>query len=214
MWLHNQQWPIWWTAWLLSGMCVIIWFLLATKCNRIMMVGCQWLLIIVFSSDHNFFFLIINHFYFKLRWQHFPSFNFSKCQGATLSALLLGYQAQVTTPSENSVFHDFSFSWKIQYLRYRSNDLIWQGKVLKDHPPMKLLVSISGSKFRDPSICEVAYKDPIKVRSVHFIGAKDWLRVPSEELATAFDNPLILRHPQGHTVPRLGGWPTHHPSSI
>lgn len=92
-------------------------------------------------------------------------------QGATLSALLLGYQAQ--------------------------------GKVLKEHPPMKLFVSISGSKFRDPSICDVAYKDPIKVRSVHFIGAKDWLRLPSEDLATAFDNPLIIRHPQGHTVPRL-----------
>jgi len=92
-------------------------------------------------------------------------------QGATLSALLLGYQAQ--------------------------------GKVLKDHPPMKLFVSISGAKFRDPSICEVAYKDPIKVKSVHFIGAKDWLKLPSEDLATAFDNPLIIRHPQGHTVPRL-----------
>ncbi|XP_058185378.1 uncharacterized protein LOC131302652 [Rhododendron vialii] len=92
-------------------------------------------------------------------------------QGATLSALLLGYQAQ--------------------------------GKVLKDHPPIKLFVSISGSKFRDPSICQIAYKDPIKVRSVHFIGAKDWLRLPSEDLATSFHNPLIIRHPQGHTVPRL-----------
>ena len=39
-----------------------------------------------------------------------------------------------------------------------------QGKVLKEHPPMKLFVSISGSKFRDPSICEVAYKDTIKVK--------------------------------------------------
>ncbi|KAL9361239.1 hypothetical protein Peur_044024 [Populus x canadensis] len=92
-------------------------------------------------------------------------------QGATLSALLLGYQAQ--------------------------------GKVLKDHPPFKLFVSVSGSKFRDPSICDVAYKDTIKVKSVHFIGAKDWLKEPSEYLATAFDSPLIIRHPQGHTVPRL-----------
>ncbi|KAE9449660.1 hypothetical protein C3L33_18440, partial [Rhododendron williamsianum] len=100
---------------------------------------------------------------------YFEWFQFEK--GATLSALLLGYQAQ--------------------------------GKVLKDHPPIKLFVSISGSKFRDPSICEIAYKDPIKVRSVHFIGAKDWLRLPSEDLATSFHNPLIIRHPQGHTVPRL-----------
>ncbi|KAJ0042898.1 hypothetical protein Pint_18369 [Pistacia integerrima] len=92
-------------------------------------------------------------------------------QGATLSALLLGYQTQ--------------------------------GKVLKDHPPLKFFVSISGSKFRKPNICEVAYKDPIKAKSVHFIGAKDWLKLPSEELAAAFENPLIVRHPQGHTVPRL-----------
>nr|CAD1833179.1 unnamed protein product [Ananas comosus var. bracteatus] len=92
-------------------------------------------------------------------------------QGATLSALLAGYQAQ--------------------------------GKVLSDHPPIKFVISISGSKFRDPNICDVAYKEPIKVKSAHLIGDKDWLKIPSEELATAFDNPLILRHPQGHTVPRL-----------
>ncbi|XP_073222127.1 family of serine hydrolases 3-like isoform X2 [Cicer arietinum] len=92
-------------------------------------------------------------------------------QGATLSALLIGYQAQ--------------------------------GKLLKEHPPIKFLVSISGSKFRDPSICDVAYKEPIKAKSVHFIGEKDWLKIPSEELASAFHKPLIIRHPQGHTVPRL-----------
>ncbi|KAA3465189.1 dihydrofolate reductase-like [Gossypium australe] len=78
-----------------------------------------------------------------------------------------------------------------------------QGKVLKEHPPFKMFVSISGSKFREPSICEVAYKDKINVKSVHFIGAKDWLKLPSEDLATAFHDPLIIRHPQGHTVPRL-----------
>lgn len=93
-------------------------------------------------------------------------------QGATLSALLIGYQAQ--------------------------------GKLLKEHPPIKFFVSISGSKFRDPSICDVAYKDAIKAKSVHFIGEKDWLKIPSEELASAFEKPVIIRHPQGHTVPRLG----------
>ena len=79
-----------------------------------------------------------------------------------------------------------------------------QGKILKEHPRISLFVSISGSKFRDPTICEVAYKDVIKVRSVHFVGEKDWLKLPSEELAAAFEDPLIIRHPQGHTVPRLG----------
>ncbi|KAL5712600.1 hypothetical protein ACHQM5_014755 [Ranunculus cassubicifolius] len=92
-------------------------------------------------------------------------------QGASLSGLLLGYQAQ--------------------------------GKVLKDHPSFKLFISISGSKFRAPSIADIAYKDVLKVRSVHFIGAKDWLKLPSEDLVTAFEAPLIINHPQGHTVPRL-----------
>uniref|UniRef100_A0A803LZT4 Serine hydrolase domain-containing protein n=1 Tax=Chenopodium quinoa TaxID=63459 RepID=A0A803LZT4_CHEQI len=92
-------------------------------------------------------------------------------QGATLSALLIGYQSQ--------------------------------GKVLKDHPPFKFFISVSGSKFRIPSICEVAYKEPNKAKSVHFIGEKDWLKLPSEDLAAAFQDPLIIRHPQGHTVPRL-----------
>ncbi|KAL6513820.1 hypothetical protein OROHE_019276 [Orobanche hederae] len=92
-------------------------------------------------------------------------------QGAALSALLIGYQAQ--------------------------------GKLLKEHPPISLFVSISGSKFKDPIIYEVAYKELIKVRSVHFIGEKDWHKLPSEELAAVFENPLIIRHPQGHTVPKL-----------
>ncbi|KAL2320555.1 hypothetical protein Fmac_029524 [Flemingia macrophylla] len=78
-----------------------------------------------------------------------------------------------------------------------------QGKVLKEHPPIKFFISISGSKFRVPSICDIAYKDPIKAKSVHFIGEKDWLKLPSEDLASAFDKPLMIRHPQGHTVPRL-----------
>lgn len=84
---------------------------------------------------------------------------------------------------------------------------IKQGKVLKEHPPIKLLVSISGSKFRDEKICEVAYKHKIEAKSVHLIGEKDWLKLPSQELASAFHDPLIIRHPQGHTVPRLGLFP-------
>lgn len=69
---------------------------------------------------------------------------------------------------------------------------------------MKLFIAIAGSKFRKPEISEVAYKDKIKVKSVHFVGAKDWLKLPSQDLAAAFENPLIIHHPQGHTVPRLG----------
>ncbi|KAL2895687.1 hypothetical protein RDABS01_000696 [Bienertia sinuspersici] len=100
---------------------------------------------------------------------YYEWFQFNK--GATLSALLLGYQLQ--------------------------------GKLLKEHPQFKFFISISGSKFRIPSICEIAYKEPIRAKSIHFIGEKDWLKLPSEDLARAFQDPLIIRHPQGHTVPRL-----------
>jgi hypothetical protein len=37
----------------------------------------------------------------------------------------------------------------------------------------------------------VAYKDPINANFVHFIEEKDWLKVPSEELAAAFDLPIF-----------------------
>ncbi|RDX65743.1 Esterase OVCA2, partial [Mucuna pruriens] len=71
-------------------------------------------------------------------------------QGAKLSALLIGYQAQAR------------------------------------------------SKFGDAKICDVAYKDTIKVKSVHVIGDKDRMKLLSEELASAFDKPLIIKHPYGH----------------
>ncbi|GAB4851816.1 hypothetical protein Ancab_031215 [Ancistrocladus abbreviatus] len=58
-----------------------------------------------------------------------------------------------------------------------------------------------------PSICKAAYKDRIKVETVHFIGAKDWLRLPSENFAAAFEDHLIIRRTQGHTVPGLGMLP-------
>nr|NP_001409293.1 dihydrofolate reductase [Nymphaea colorata] len=92
-------------------------------------------------------------------------------QGATISALLIGYKAQ--------------------------------GLLLKNHPPIRLFISISGCKFRDPSICQVAYKEKLTVKSAHLIGDNDWLREPSEDLLTSFNNPLLIRHPKGHVVPKL-----------
>lgn len=66
-------------------------------------------------------------------------------------------------------------------------------------------MSISGYKIREASVREVAFKDPIiNVKSVHFIGDEDYAEHESEELASAFVNPLIIRHPRGHTIPRLG----------
>ncbi|KAK3446492.1 hypothetical protein EUGRSUZ_A02175 [Eucalyptus grandis] len=125
-------------------------------------------------------------------------------QGATLSALLLGYQAQASRIASFIFIVLLCNIFSREVMVDMADIYFWkQGKVLKDHPPLKFFISISGSKFRTPDICDVAYKDPIKAKSVHFIGDKDWLKLPSQDLATAFDNPLIIRHPQGHTVPRL-----------
>jgi len=78
-----------------------------------------------------------------------------------------------------------------------------KGLMLKNHPPVRFIISLSGSKFRDPKMCEILYSPPIKCPTVHFIGAKDWLKEPGEELMQAFENPVLIAHPQGHMVPRL-----------
>lgn len=78
-----------------------------------------------------------------------------------------------------------------------------KGLMLKNHPPVRFIIHISGSKFRDPEMCEILYSPPIKCPTVHLIGAKDWLKLPGEELMQAFENPLLIAHPQGHMVPRL-----------
>eukprot|EP01018_Ginkgo_biloba_P039077 Gb_39256 [translate_table: standard] len=89
-----------------------------------------------------------------------------------------------------------------------------KGVMLKNHPPIRFVICISGSKFNDPSLCELPYSEPIKCPSVHLIGAKDWLKERGEELMQAFEKPLLIRHPQGHTVPRLGITTVLNPISI
>ncbi|XP_057842658.1 uncharacterized protein LOC131052086 [Cryptomeria japonica] len=78
-----------------------------------------------------------------------------------------------------------------------------KGVLLKNHPPIKFIISVSGTKFRKPEMCEILYTPTIECPSVHMIGAKDWLKEPSEEFTQAFKDPLVIKHPQGHTVPRL-----------
>lgn len=78
-----------------------------------------------------------------------------------------------------------------------------KGLGLTRAPPVKNLVIIGGAKFQSPVLAEKAYDAKIKCPSLHFIGDLDFLRPHGEALLDAFEDTTVVRHPKGHTVPRL-----------
>ncbi|KAL0314097.1 UNVERIFIED_CONTAM: Rhodanese-like domain-containing protein 6 [Sesamum angustifolium] len=78
-----------------------------------------------------------------------------------------------------------------------------KGVALTTVPKIKVVVIIGGAKFRNPSIVEKAYSSPIQCPSVHFLGDEDFLKPYGTELLESFVDPLVIRHPKGHTIPRF-----------
>lgn len=78
-----------------------------------------------------------------------------------------------------------------------------QGLALTRVPKIKYLIIIGGAKFRSPAIADKAYANMIKIPSLHFLGDNDFLKPHGEQLIESFVDPFIIRHPKGHTVPRL-----------
>ncbi|RAL40628.1 hypothetical protein DM860_006698 [Cuscuta australis] len=78
-----------------------------------------------------------------------------------------------------------------------------KGVALTKVPKIKYLIIIGGAKLRDESIAEKAYATPITCPCVHFIGENDFLREPGTQLLRSFVDPLVIRHPKGHTIPRF-----------
>ncbi|XP_073010260.1 uncharacterized protein [Typha latifolia] len=78
-----------------------------------------------------------------------------------------------------------------------------RGMALTRVPKVKYLVIIGGAKFRSPELAEKAYATKIDCPSLHFLGETDFLREHGEVLVESFVDPFIIRHPKGHTVPRL-----------
>ncbi|KAI5016291.1 hypothetical protein ZWY2020_006142 [Hordeum vulgare] len=90
-----------------------------------------------------------------------------------------------------------------------------QGLALTRVPKIKYLIIIGGAKFRSPAIADKAYSNMIKIPSLHFLGTSlcssqiiplqdnDFLKPHGEQLIESFVDPFIIRHPKGHTVPRL-----------
>ncbi|KAG8064747.1 hypothetical protein GUJ93_ZPchr0004g38932 [Zizania palustris] len=78
-----------------------------------------------------------------------------------------------------------------------------QGLALTKVPKIKYLIIIGGAKFLSPTVAEKAYANKIKCPSVHFLGDNDFLKTYGEKLVESYVDPFIIRHPKGHTVPRL-----------
>ncbi|XP_047068152.1 esterase OVCA2-like [Lolium rigidum] len=79
-----------------------------------------------------------------------------------------------------------------------------QGLALTRVPKIKYLIIIGGARFRGShTIAEKPYASKIKIPSLHFLGDNDFLKDGGEKLIESFVDPFIIRHPKGHTVPRL-----------
>ncbi|KAA8528333.1 hypothetical protein F0562_035688 [Nyssa sinensis] len=77
------------------------------------------------------------------------------------------------------------------------------GVALTKVPKIEHLIIIGGAKLKSPSLAEKAYSSPIQCPSVHFLGETDFLKQYGIELLESFEDPLVIHHPKGHTIPRL-----------
>ncbi|KAF8023356.1 hypothetical protein BT93_F0761 [Corymbia citriodora subsp. variegata] len=78
-----------------------------------------------------------------------------------------------------------------------------EGVALTKVPKIKFVIIIGGAKFKSPSVAEKAYASPIQCPSLHFLGETDFLKPYGEELLESCADPIVVRHPKGHTIPRL-----------
>uniref|UniRef100_A0ACD5UBJ3 Uncharacterized protein n=1 Tax=Avena sativa TaxID=4498 RepID=A0ACD5UBJ3_AVESA len=78
-----------------------------------------------------------------------------------------------------------------------------QGLALTRVPKINYLMIIGGARFRAAVVADKAYAVKIKIPSLHFLGDNDFLKSAGEKLIESFVDPYIIRHPKGHTVPRL-----------
>jgi hypothetical protein len=66
------------------------------------------------------------------------------------------------------------------------------------------VIIVGGAKFKAKlHFNQSAYSSAIECPSLHFLGDKDFLKPYGEELLKSFVDPFVIRHPMGHTVPRL-----------
>ncbi|TKY69925.1 Serine hydrolase FSH [Spatholobus suberectus] len=83
-----------------------------------------------------------------------------------------------------------------------------QGVALGKVDKIKFLIVISGGKFGGkkfgmPELAKDAYSKIIDIPSLHFIGETDKAKPEHIAMLEAFKDPVVIFHPEGHTVPKL-----------
>ncbi|XP_074366015.1 uncharacterized protein LOC141706986 isoform X2 [Apium graveolens] len=78
-----------------------------------------------------------------------------------------------------------------------------KGLALTKVPKIKFLIIISGGKFKNQALSEKAFSNAISCPSLHFIGEMDILKPDGIDLLESFVDPIVIHHPEGHTVPKL-----------
>ncbi|SAM05996.1 hypothetical protein [Absidia glauca] len=71
-----------------------------------------------------------------------------------------------------------------------------------EHPPFRFAMVAASFIPKRPAVARI-FASKIKTPSIHMIGEKDTLITPEqmENLAEAFEDPVLLRHAGGHVVP-------------
>ncbi|KAA8530788.1 hypothetical protein F0562_005588 [Nyssa sinensis] len=83
-----------------------------------------------------------------------------------------------------------------------------EGVALTKIPNIKFLIIISGAKFGGsklglPKLAANAFSSPVKCPSLHLIGEMDFMKEEGASLLESFEDPVVINHPEGHTIPRL-----------
>ncbi|KAI3798622.1 hypothetical protein L1987_33900 [Smallanthus sonchifolius] len=83
-----------------------------------------------------------------------------------------------------------------------------EGVALMKVPKVKFVIIASGakfgsSKFGTPKLASASFSTPITTPSLHFIGETDIIKEEGIGLLESFVDPVVIHHPDGHTIPSL-----------
>lgn len=78
------------------------------------------------------------------------------------------------------------------------------GAMAQEAPKPRFAIFWAGALMRDCNMSYI-YKENMTLPSVHIIGDKDYVKEWSEFHLTNWENPVLIRHPRGHVIPRLEG---------
>ncbi|CAM6083684.1 unnamed protein product [Calypogeia fissa] len=82
---------------------------------------------------------------------------------------------------------------------------LWEKGLGQKVPNVSFVIEVGGGRGR-ANVFQPAYEGAaIQCPSLHFLGEKDPFRSFGEALIPLFKDPVIINHPYGHVVPKLGG---------